>query len=232
MATTRKRRKAVRRTEILAAATEVFREKPFAQASLGEIAARADCVEGTIYAYFRDKRDLFDAVLAAFYDRLIADIEPRFATIDGTGDRLRYLVSRHLQIAVEDPGFALLIPREAKGPRPYYGSPLHDLNRRYSRFMLRTLQDGVGRGDLRADLDVQLARDLVFGGLEHCVINALGRGRRIEPARAARELVRMLLVGWSAADGSRPEAPVPPVRDLERRLTRIEGRLRGQAGKG
>jgi hypothetical protein len=49
------------------------------------------------------KRDLFNAVLAEFYDRLIADIEPRLAAIAGTRDRLSYLIARQLQIAVDDP---------------------------------------------------------------------------------------------------------------------------------
>ena len=53
------------------------------------------CVVGTIYGYFDSKRALFDAVLAAFYNALIADIEPRFAVIEGTADRLRFLVARH-----------------------------------------------------------------------------------------------------------------------------------------
>ena len=59
-----RRRKSVRRAEILAAAREVFSVKPFESASVSEIAGRAGCVEGTLYTYFRNKRDLFDSVLA------------------------------------------------------------------------------------------------------------------------------------------------------------------------
>ena len=89
-----KRRKSVRRAEILAAAREVFLAQPYEQASITQIAERAGCVVGTIYGYFEHKRDLFDAVLTEFYDDLIADIEPRFAVIEGTADRLRFLAAR------------------------------------------------------------------------------------------------------------------------------------------
>ena len=58
-----KRRKSVRRAEILAAAREVFLAQPYEQASITQIAERAGCVVGTIYGYFEHKRDLFDAVL-------------------------------------------------------------------------------------------------------------------------------------------------------------------------
>lgn len=220
-----KRRKAVRRAEILAAAREVFIGKRFEDASVAEIAARADCVEGTIYAYFRNKRDLFDAVLTDVYDGLIADIEPRFAAIDGTADRLRFLIARHLQIAVDDPGISAMLGREARGGQPYFGSKLHALNRRYVRFMSRTLADGVARGELRADLDTATARDFVFGGLEHRIRDLVGRGRRIDPARMAREITAMLLEGF----GARPAARDPdPLDRIEARLARLEGEIRAR----
>ncbi|HYF58953.1 MAG TPA: TetR/AcrR family transcriptional regulator [Burkholderiaceae bacterium] len=226
-----RRRKSVRRAEILAAAREVFVAKAFEQASVAEIAARADCVEGTIYTYFRNKRDLFEAVLTDVYDALIADIEPRFAAIDGTADRLRFLVARHLQIAVDDPGLSGMLGREARSGEPYYGSKLHALNRRYVRYLTRTLADGVERGELRADLDLAMARDVVFGGLEHRVRDLLGRGRRIEPARMAREIAALLLDGFAARPAA-AVAPAPvadPIDRLEARLARLEDELRARA---
>jgi AcrR family transcriptional regulator len=224
-----RRRKSVRRAEILAAARAVFVAKPFEQASVAEIAAGADCVEGTLYTYFRNKRDLFDAVLTDVYDALIADIEPRFAALDGTADRLSFLIARHLQIAVDDPGLSAMLGREARGREPYFGSKLHALNRRYVRFMTRTLSDGIERGELKADLDLALARDFVFGGLEHRVRDLVGRGRRIEPARMAREITAMLLGGWGAAAGEPTAAPDGSIGRIEARLAVLEGELRARA---
>jgi len=220
-----KRRKSVRRAEILAAAREVFLAQPYEQASIAQIAARAGCVVGTIYGYFGSKRELFDAVLAAFYDALIADIEPRFALIEGTADRLRFLVARHLQITVDDASWLKLLDREAHGGEAYFGSKLHQLNRRYAQFLSRTLADGMTRGELRADLDPQMARDFLFGGVEHWVRGTVGRGRRTDPAAVARAMVAMLLAGWAAA----PAAKAAPWQQLEARVARLEGRARPAA---
>jgi TetR/AcrR family transcriptional regulator, fatty acid metabolism regulator protein len=217
-----KRRKSVRRAEILAAARAVFLEHPYEQASITQIAARAGCVVGTIYGYFENKRDLFDAVLTAFYDELIADIEPRFAVIEGTADRLRFLVARHLQITLDDASWLKVLAREARGDESYFGSKLHQLNRRYAQFVTRTLADGIARGELRADLDPQMARDFLFGGLEHWARNTVGRGRRNDPPAVAREMVRMLLDGWTTPA---PAKAVAPWQGLEARIARLEGRL-------
>lgn len=227
-----RRRKAARRSEILAAAHQVFAAKAYESASVGEIASRANCVEGTIYTYFRNKRELFDAVLADYYDRLIADIEPRLQAIRGLRDRLFFLIARHLQIAVTDPGVARMIIRESRGHHEYFGSKLHALNRRYSQLLLRTLTEGIERGELRADLNLTMARDMLFGGLEHLVWNELGRNRRLDPAASAEQIVSMLLAGWARPQAPGPEAGRADIADLALRLSRIEARLsQPEAGK-
>ena len=57
------RRAEERPREICAAALEVFAEKGFAAAKLDEIARRAGVSKGTLYLYFKDKEDLFRAVV-------------------------------------------------------------------------------------------------------------------------------------------------------------------------
>ena len=219
-----RRRKAVRRAEILAAAREVFLAHPYEQASIAQIAERAGCVVGTIYGYFEHKRALFEAVLTAFYDELIADIEPRFAVIEGTADRLRFLVARHLQITLDDASWLRVLSREAHGDMRYFGSTLHRLNRRYAQFLSRTLADGIARGELRADLDAQLARDFLFGGMEHWLRNTVGRGKPADPARSAHQIVRLLLDGWAAPADARA---APAWQGLELRVAKLERGARG-----
>ena len=57
------RRAEDRPREICTAALEVFGEKGFAAARLDEIARRAGVSKGTLYLYFKDKEDLFRAVV-------------------------------------------------------------------------------------------------------------------------------------------------------------------------
>jgi AcrR family transcriptional regulator len=57
------RRAEDRPREICAAALQVFADKGFAAAKLDEIALRAGVSKGTLYLYFKDKEDLFRAVV-------------------------------------------------------------------------------------------------------------------------------------------------------------------------
>jgi len=58
----RSRRVERRRREIISAAAEVFAEKGYAATTTREIADAADMAEGTLYNYFKGKRDILLAV--------------------------------------------------------------------------------------------------------------------------------------------------------------------------
>ena len=116
----------------------------------------------------------YDKTLSLFAQALEENVS-RIAVIEGTADRLRFLVARHLQITVDDAAWLKLLDREAHSGEAYFGSTLHQLNRRYAQFLTRTLADGIARGELRAGLDPQMARDFLFGGVEHWVRNTVGR---------------------------------------------------------
>jgi AcrR family transcriptional regulator len=70
MAPTRQERKEsitkMREQQILDAALKVFSNKGFAQATTTEIAQEAGVAEGTIYNYYRSKRELLAAVVKTF----------------------------------------------------------------------------------------------------------------------------------------------------------------------
>ncbi|ACF13675.1 transcriptional regulator, TetR family [Chloroherpeton thalassium ATCC 35110] len=59
----KEREKEQRRKSILKAATEVFFEKGFQQASMDMIAERSQLAKGTLYLYFKSKEDLYLALM-------------------------------------------------------------------------------------------------------------------------------------------------------------------------
>ena len=59
------RRPEERPRQILGAALDVFAEKGFARATMDEIAEAAGITKGTIYLYFKSKKDLLLEVIRA-----------------------------------------------------------------------------------------------------------------------------------------------------------------------
>jgi AcrR family transcriptional regulator len=66
---TPERRRQMTREHLLSAAAQVFTERGFHGASLDEVAARAGFSKGAVYSNFRNKEDLFLAVLGWIYAR-------------------------------------------------------------------------------------------------------------------------------------------------------------------
>jgi AcrR family transcriptional regulator len=78
----RKRRKQdvlneFRRSELIAAARHVFGSRGFEHATMDEIARQADVAKGTVYLYYRSKRDIYDATLRACMEELEAVVRER-----------------------------------------------------------------------------------------------------------------------------------------------------------
>ena len=76
------RRSEERPGEICAAALEVFAEKGFAAAKLDEIARRAGVSKGTLYLYFKDKEELFRAVVRNAIAPQFGAMTASLATLD------------------------------------------------------------------------------------------------------------------------------------------------------
>jgi AcrR family transcriptional regulator len=66
----REERKAQNRAKLLAAAKKVFAEKGLGAATARDIVRETDLATGTFYNYFRDKEEVFRALLAEFEERV------------------------------------------------------------------------------------------------------------------------------------------------------------------
>jgi AcrR family transcriptional regulator len=105
----RRLRRAERREQLLAAATQAFARTGFAATSLDDIAEQAGISRVLLYRHFESKADLYRAVL----DRAVA----RLTAAVGTRDFTYASIDALLGAAAEDPdGFRLLFHHAAREP--------------------------------------------------------------------------------------------------------------------
>lgn len=94
-----------KQTAILQAAVEVFAEKGYSGAATSEIAQRAGVAEGTIFRYYKTKKDLLISIIGPTISRLIAPFILRNfnnileAPFDSYEDFLRALTKNRLEFA-------------------------------------------------------------------------------------------------------------------------------------
>ncbi|MBI9115716.1 TetR/AcrR family transcriptional regulator [Sanguibacter suaedae] len=127
----------VRRTEILAAARELFADHGIARTSIADIAEHVGVTRGLVYHYHGDKEALVDAVLEAHIDEFVEsvrawDAQREVGEIDEAITSCVALFSRHLR---------------GQGPagQPCADLPLIEDAALYNRFLDRAVRALVDR---------------------------------------------------------------------------------------
>ena len=110
----REERKAQNRAKLLAAARKVFAEKGLGEATARDIVRETDLATGTFYNYFRDKEEVFRALLQEFEQRVSDATLPlrrdRSLTLE---QRLEYGARAFYQVVAEDRELFLVLRRNA-----------------------------------------------------------------------------------------------------------------------
>jgi AcrR family transcriptional regulator len=174
---------------ILRATLELVGAQGITRTTIAAIAARAGVGKATIHRRWPTKSALLLAALSTLVDR-----SPRPDTGSVRGDLHEY--QRHFVAQISGSRrdvLPALVAEAATDPE------LHDLFVRFVAGRRRTLADllrrGVERGELRPDLDVELALDLFAGPLVYRVLVA---GRPVDAA-VAEGLLDLLLDGLAPA---------------------------------
>jgi AcrR family transcriptional regulator len=92
-------------TEILEAARKVFAKKGFVDATMDEIAAATGLAKGTLYLYFKSKRDVYLTTLQQGMTELLERVTTNIQEASGIRAKLRAIVATRLKYAEENRDF-------------------------------------------------------------------------------------------------------------------------------
>jgi TetR/AcrR family transcriptional regulator, fatty acid metabolism regulator protein len=152
--------------DIMAAARIVIAEKGYENALMSEIAERAGIVEGTLYRYFENKRDLLSKVTDDWFEEVLST-DAVLPSIRGTWHRLRHLIWRALSTIRRQPALSRYVLLEVRRDPDYRSTHLFVLNRRFTAEVSELCDAAIKAGEFRKDVSVSLLRDMVFGCIEH-----------------------------------------------------------------
>lgn len=211
-----RRRKEARPQEILAAALACFAERGFAATRLDDVAQRAGITKGTLYLYFPNKDELFEAVVR---QALVPNLERGEALLDEPDAPAALLLERLMRswadLAQSPTGAIPKIIISEAGNFPklarFYREVVVD---RGIELMRRVLRLGIERGEFRAPDDLDNAVRCIYAPLLLAMLwrQSLGRheeGNRFDPEAICETQLSLLLGGLALP----PAAPVNPRTD-------------------
>jgi TetR/AcrR family transcriptional regulator, fatty acid metabolism regulator protein len=153
--------------ELVAASRALLADVGYERFLPAEVARRCGVSEATVYRYFPTKRELLVRVAETWFHEILDALEPGMNRHEGTYERLRYVVRYAVEVVRREPTLTRYILNELRPDPAFRSTTIYQLNRRFTGIVRHVLADAVARGDFRDDVDVELLRDMIFGGIEH-----------------------------------------------------------------
>ncbi len=176
--------------KILDAAARLFGAHRFHQVRMEDIAAEAEVGKGTLYRYFRDKEELYLALLTRACGQFLARLREEVGRPEGARIRLERVVAAILAYFDAQPHHLDLVQRaevlQPQGPHSPWQQARDDL----FHLVVGLLEEGRRAGEF-AVRDPALAVLMLLGGLR----SVIRFGRRPWPRDLARRIVADFLHG-------------------------------------
>ena len=163
MAGVRVARKQATRERVLAAARDLFVEVGYDGATIRMIAERAGVATGSVFTTFASKLHILGAVMEERLQRLYAELDNVLPHLRGSiPDRLCSIMAVHYDFEMKRP--KLFTAYLAANFEWTDGSPVVTFgkNPKLRGIMRDVLEDGITRGEVRSDADIDTFLDLVL----------------------------------------------------------------------
>lgn len=146
-----------RETDLLRAATRLFRERGFHATSMQDLAEALGMNRGSLYHYIESKDDLLWSILSNALDLLFARVEPMLNGDGEAAQRLANGVREHLHVAADHADELSLVQIELRSLTDERRRAMIQRRNAYEDLWRNALNDGIATGQLRQDADVRLA---------------------------------------------------------------------------
>jgi AcrR family transcriptional regulator len=95
------------------AAARLFSRKGYLETTMDEIANGAKVSKGGMYYYFPSKSEVLFFILSNYMDLVLEDLEDRVEAVKGSDKKLKYVISRHIELYANNTAEAKVLLHEA-----------------------------------------------------------------------------------------------------------------------
>ena len=155
--------------QIIDAAVIVIAENGYHQAQVSKIAKQAGVADGTIYLYFKNKEDILISLFNEKMGYFIEKIQEEIADKKTAKEKLFTLVEKHFSMIAADKHLAIVTQIELRQSNKELRMKINEVLKDYLVVVDNVLQEGINNGELRDNLDVRLARQMIFGTMDETI---------------------------------------------------------------
>ncbi|WP_111911250.1 TetR/AcrR family transcriptional regulator [Bacillus pumilus] len=181
--------------QIIDAAVVVIAENGYHQSQVSKIAKQAGVADGTIYLYFKNKEDilisLFKEKMGQFIERMETDIQKK----PSAKEKLLLLIEEHFRMLAQNHHLALVTQLELRQSNLELRQKINEVLKGYLNMLESILAEGKKTGEFRQNLDVRLARQMVFGMIDETATTWVMNDQKYDLPALAENVRDLLLNG-------------------------------------
>jgi TetR/AcrR family transcriptional regulator, fatty acid metabolism regulator protein len=183
---------------IIEAAIRVIAEYGYHNAQVSRIAREAKVADGTIYLYFENKDDMLISLFNEKMGAFIGEVEQALEGIKSPVDQLRTLIRLHFEHLERNPRMAIVTQIELRQSNPEVRRGIREILKRYLDIIDRIIERGIAQGFFRSDLNVRIARKMIFGTLDETVTSWIMTGHKYSLLDMVDEIHRLFVQGMGS----------------------------------
>ena len=181
--------------QIIDAAVIVIAENGYHQAQVSKIAKQAGVADGTIYLYFKNKEDIlisvFEDKMAVFINRLQVIVDRN----ETASEKLQKMIESHFKVQTDNKHLGIVTQLELRQSNIEVRAKINAILKGYLDLIDEILRQGVNAGDFRADMDIRLARQCIFGTIDEVTTSWVMKDQKFDLLALAPKVYELLLNG-------------------------------------
>lgn len=181
--------------QIIEAAVIIIAENGYHQSQISRIAKQAGVADGTIYLYFKNKEDILISVFREKMGMFVRKIKEVIAGKKTTAEKLLLLVEKHFTILSNDHHLAIVTQLELRQSNKQLRTKINFVLKEYLDVLDDILREGQEQGELRADLDIRLTRQMIFGTLDEAATSWVINDQKYDLVALAPKIQQLILFG-------------------------------------
>lgn len=181
--------------QIIDAAVIVIAENGYHQAQVSKIAKQAGVADGTIYLYFKNKEDILISLFQEKMGSFVEKIKEKIAGKQTAAEKLLMMVETHFKILSTDPHLAVVTQLELRQSNKELRLRINQVLKGYLKVIDEILIEGMESGEFSSDLDLRLARQMIFGTMDETATTWVMSDLKYDLEALAAPVHQLLLKG-------------------------------------
>ena len=184
--------------QIIDAAVIVIAENGYHQAQVSKIAKQAGVADGTIYLYFKNKEDILISVFQEKMGLFVSKLGDILEQEVSASDKLQLMIKSHFDLLANDLHLAIVTQLELRQSNHELRIKINGVLREYLLLMDKILVNGMETGEFDKDMDIRLARQMVFGTMDETITTWVMNDHKYDLVKLAPKVHRLLMKGMRA----------------------------------